>query len=58
MYFESEYSINFHFKKKKSNIPWRHNLMKCAAHASAARAVNLLATDFFFRILAHPVFKM
>ena len=31
---------------------------KNAVHAVPTYFLNLLATDFFFQILAHPVFKM
>jgi len=43
MSFMTDHSINFHLKEKKSNIPWMYNLMKRAAHASAARVVKRLA---------------
>lgn len=42
VFFMNDYSINFHLKKK-GNIPCMYNLMKCAVHASAARAVKRLA---------------
>ena len=32
--------------------------VNCDAERQQAELINLLATDFFFQILAHPVFKM
>ena len=44
-------------------VDWRTGGLEDTFHSDAIRSgvlgdINLLATDFFFQILAHPLFKM
>ena len=39
-------------------IPWQYTRLLHCSFLPIHYSLNLLATDFFFQILAHPVFKM